>query len=405
MTFAARRSRAHQQIRVLGVARKTYRTAIQILAEVPFLDPAARRMLRPILRSFAVQQAALALARPWRLYDLLRLLSGIACVVAPAWIAVGWLPSAAPGSRLAAGSMYLVTVAAVAVIYSRFRGLETRPKFARLIRWVQIPTGIAFAALVAFAVVATVGSTSSWLLRGLGAAVTAVSIFMALLALREAGLTLIRRRVIRPWAARPGGWPMAPQLAAVRILELLHHLHAVRARCRQSRFRAEAVRQMETLIIRTDWEIRNAAPVLGLGTAIIADAASKAGRLTAHLRQLQVRLTHDDQLREYDRVVSDAVVLVTALARGDWSQVITDEDDPHRPAILVRLAKGVLPASVLTAAAIGLPYLPGVAATGAALASIQIGLAAAAALSLVPVDAPHRDHVLSALSSATRRNP
>ncbi|GAA0904382.1 hypothetical protein [Virgisporangium aurantiacum] len=388
------------------MARTNYLSALQTLVEVPFPDPAVRQVLRPILRSFAIQQAALTLARPWRLYDLLRLLSGIACVVAPAWISVGWLPPAAPGSRLSAGSIYLVTIAAIVVTYGHFRGLETRPKFARLIRRAQIPVGITFAALVTAAVaVALVESTNAWLTRGLGAAVTAVSIFMALLALREAALTLTRRRVIRPWAARPGGWPMPPQLAAVRIMELLHRLHAVRTRCRQSRFRAGAVREMETLIIRTDWEIRNAAPVLGLGTAVIADAASKASRLTAHLRQLQVRMIHDDHLHEYDRVVSDAVGLVTALARGDWSQVTTDEDDPHRPAIVVRLAKGILPASVLTAAAIGLPHIPGVAATGAALTSIQIGLAAAAALSLIPVDAPHRDHVLNALSSATRRNP
>ena len=60
---------------------------------------------------------------------------------------------------------------------------------------------------------------------------------------------------------------------------------------------------------------------------------------------------------------------------------------------------------VLVAAAIGLSYLPGVTAPTTNLAGIQLGLGLAAVLSLIPIDATHREDVMSAFVTVTKHNP
>jgi hypothetical protein len=198
---------------------------------------------------------------------------------------------------------------------------------------------------------------------------------------------------------------MTSQLAAVRVLELLLVLHDARARCRHPRFRGEILRTMNPMIYSAAWEIRHAAQVLGFGPAVSADALRRARCLTNHLHQLQIRLTHDHQLREFDAVCADAARLVAALAQGDWSALAREEEPVDQRSLPVRLAKELLPACVFLATAAALPYLPGVPDTGPTITSVQVGLAVAAALSLIPIDPANREHLLAAVTHATRRTP
>ena len=60
-----------------------------------------------------------------------------------------------------------------------------------------------------------------------------------------------------------------------------------------------------------------------------------------------------------------------------------------------------IPAFVLTAAAVALPYLPGVTATGAALSGVRAGLAIAAVLALIGTPSDTQKTVSEALKSTS----
>jgi hypothetical protein len=245
----------------------------------------------------------------------------------------------------------------------------------------------------------------TWLWQGIGIGLAAAIALFGLAEVRLYGLLAVHARIFRPLARRRAGWLLPAQESALHLVRLLDGLHRARGTCRHPRRRSNFLRWMDNLIKYLQWELPRAIADLHLGVAITADAHTRTDQVVGRLLRWHVCLVHDHMLEEYDRVCAEAATLTMALARGDWTWVNAEDRTPARTRLAARVAKRLVPSAVLFAAAIGLPYLPGVAASATGLAGIQVGLGLAAVLSLIPMEATHREDVMAAFASATKRNP
>jgi len=379
-------------LRILGTARAVHG---QLLATTgtSLLGDEDRRELRPILRAFAVQQAALTQSPWWWAYHALRLVTAVVAVALPVVALVAWIDD--PGVLGAALTAYLLFGGVLLLGHGVQQNRNVEPRV--------FATG-AVVVLSGTAVVAafTAREQYAWLWNGVALGLAAAVALLALAEVRLFGLIAVRAVLVVPLALRPAGWLLPPQLAATRLLQLVDGLHGARATARHPRFRRDVLRWMDGTIKFIEWELRKAAAELRLGAAVTADARARADQLTGRLRRLHVRLAHDHQVREYDVVTGEIAILTMALARGDWSWATPEDRTAATQRRAVRVLKRIVPAVVLLTTAIGLPYLPGVTASATGLTGIQIGLGLAAALSLIPIDQAYRENVMSAYTGAAK---
>lgn len=379
--------------RVLRDSRTDREESLAALDRLSLLDDATKRLLDPLLRTYVVQTAALVRWPGWWwIYNTLRLATALAAVVAPALALVRWAD--AGSAVLMALSSYLLIGGVLALGY----GVHQRRVRGRYV----VVAAAAVAAVAGVALVAVPPGDRAWLWRGAAAGVLAVGGLLLLTVARLYALIAVRARLIRPPARRRGGWLLPPQLAAVRLLALVDAFEQARDSNRHPRYRRHFVRWLDEHIGSLHWELPTVVADLRFGPAVRRDTADKAGRLCAHLRRLQVRLMHDSGLAEHDAVASEVVALVAALAVGDWTPVAETEPESDQPSLAARLTRRLLPAALLGGAALALPYLPGVPAQSAALTGVQLGLVAAAALSLLPVEQTHRDQITTAFNAAAK---
>jgi hypothetical protein len=92
------------------------------------------------------------------------------------------------------------------------------------------------------------------------------------------------------------------------------------------------------------------------------------------------------------------------VAEGDWSG-LTSNDPPSRVSRLLAFARRLVTPAVLVAAAVALPYLPGVGPAGAATTTVQVGLLVAALLRLTSVEGTAQDRILSAVHDTYQAKP
>jgi hypothetical protein len=380
-------------VAVLQAARDGYRSQLEAVP-TPLLSEEDRHDLRPVLRTFAVQRAAFERSRWWWGYHALRAGTAVVAVAVPVVGLTAWLGA----SRVLGAALvgYLLFGGVAALGHGVQQGRNVAPTVFALGAGVL---AVGTAVLAGF----TADARYGWLWRGLGVGLGAAVLLLVLAEVRLYGLLAIHGAVFRPLARRRAGWLLPAQQAAVHLVRLLDGLHRARATCRHPRRRGTFLRWMDRLVRYVQWEMPNATRDLRLGSVVTADACARINHLAGRMRRLQLRLVHDHQLQEYDRVCAEVATLTMALARGDWSWVGPEDEVPVRSRLAVRAAKRVIPAALLIGAAIGLRYLPGVTASGASLTGIQLGLGLAAVLSLIPVEAAHREKVMSAFADATKR--
>ncbi|MFC4998121.1 hypothetical protein ACFPIJ_09785 [Dactylosporangium cerinum] len=380
-----------RSLEVLGLARDEHGQLIATTGH-PLLSDEDRRELRPVLRAYAVQRAALARSRWLWGYHALRLATAVCAVAVPVVALVIWVGGSE--TLWAALTSYLLFGAIALLGHGIQQNGAVKPYV----------TATVIAAVVA-AVVTAVLAVFTGLWSGIASGIAAAGALLVLAEIRLFGLIAVRTAVVVPLAMRRAGWLLPPQLAAVHLLQLLDGLHRARSTCRHPRRRRNFLRWMGEWIDFVQWDLPRAAAGLRLGAAITTDARTRATHLAGRLRQLHVRLAHDHQLEEYDRVSTEAAALAMALARGDWSWVTQEDQTEVGPGRVMRALKKVVPCAVLALTAVALPYLPGVTASAAGLVGVQVGLVLAAALSLIPIEVAHRENVMSAYTNASRPNP
>ncbi|PWR07293.1 hypothetical protein DKT68_19730 [Micromonospora acroterricola] len=206
----------------------------------------------------------------------------------------------------------------------------------------------------------------------------------------------LRERLFVPLAMRRGGFLLPSQLAAVRLLLLVDALQGAAPTNRHPRYRRNFIRWMNVLITSIEQELPATARHLGLGRAVVAEAEQRAGDLAARLGVLRTRLLHEPGVDAYQQVRTEVATLVADVARGTWAAVRQENSAERSPSTLARVGRKVGATASLLALAGSLPYLPGIAADSATIGGIQLGLVVAAALTLLPVEAVHRDHAISA---------
>jgi hypothetical protein len=383
-----------RNLEILGIARDGHGQLVAT-TDMPLLSDEDRRELRPILRAYAVQQAALTRSRWWWGYDALRLVTAVVTLAVPVVALVAWI--GVSGVLWSALAAYLLFGAVALLGHGVQQNRNVRPSVFATVA-VIVTVGTAAAATF------TAGGPFGWLWEGAALGLVAAVVLLVLAEIRLFGLIAIRTMVFLPLARRRAGWPLPPQLAAMHLLQLLDGLHRARATCRHPRYRRNFLRWMDRMIKYVQWELPKATADLRLGAAITADSRTRANQLAGRLRQFHVRLAHDHQLREYDWVSIETATLTMALTRGDWSWGKPEDEAAAVQHRAVRVLKRIVPSVVLLAAAIGLPYLPGVTASTTSLTGIQVGLGLAAALSLVPIEATYRENVMSAYVDATKRD-
>ncbi|WP_212842815.1 hypothetical protein [Catellatospora sp. IY07-71] len=376
---------------VLRLARAAHEQWSDDLAGSATLDEQAVARLKPILRTHEVQRAAFHRWPGWWCYLALRVVTALVAVSVPVW----GLVRSGPEPLWAALVCYLCVGGTVALGY----GIHQH----RVRAW-QLAAAVSAGSL-GMATTWAVGSPAdrAALWRAFGAGVLAAGALLVLTMARLTLLLAVLTRVMRPRAVRRAGWLLPSQYAAVLLLNVLLTSEEARPANRVPRFRVNFLRWLAGTTDYIRWEVTSFAGSLELAAHLTRDATERAAMLTAYLRTHQTRLMHDDSLSVYDVVIGELATAVTALAAGDWSPLEAAEATVDEPSRFRRLARHVRPAAVLTATAIGLPYLPGVPDGGTALVGIQLGLVAAAALSLMPpLEQAHRDQITNAFSSAAK---
>jgi nucleoside phosphorylase len=121
------------------------------------------------------------------------------------------------------------------------------------------------------------------------------------------------------------------------------------------------------------------------------------------IRDMEWRLVDAQARSDFDKLRADLSSAAVEVARGDWS-ALTATTEPSRTSRAITLLRRLMAPTVLAATAAALPHLPGLAATPTAIASIQVGLVAAAILTLISLDGSAQDRILNALGSAGGRS-
>jgi hypothetical protein len=373
--------------RTLAGVRGSYQDSARELAEFDDLDQQTRSLLRPMLRQFAAQRTAAEGSRWWHVYSTARVLTALVLLGAPAWILVSLTAGQRPAERAASAVLYGVLLGCVAAAYGRQQHTVTLLQVG----------GVAVAAAVVLAgwwAVPPWRDLLGW--HAVRPALAATAVAVALTVVRLATLITLRERLIWPLALWRGGYPLPSQLAAVHLLLLVDALREEASTNRHPRYRRHFIRWMNLLITFIERQLPATARQLSLGGAVVAEAQQRAGELAARLRVLQNRLLHEPGPEAYKQIRAEVATLVADLARGTWTAAPAEGSAGRAQTALARFGRKAGATAALLALAGGLPYLPGIAADSATVGGIQLGLVVAAALTLLPVEAAHRDQALSA---------
>ncbi|GLI02996.1 hypothetical protein [Phytohabitans aurantiacus] len=373
--------------RTLAGVREPYQDSVRELARFDDLDQQTRALLRPMLRQFAAQRAAAVGSRWWHIYSAARVLTALVLLGAPAWILVSLIADHQPTERAASAVLYAVLLGCIAAAYGRQQDTVTVLQLGL----------VAVAAVVVLALwwlVTPWRDLLSWRVVQPALATTAVTV--ALTIVRLSALITLRDRLIWPLALWWGGYPLPSQLATVHLLLLVDALREAAPTNRHPRYRRNFIRWMNVLITFIERQLPTTARQLNLGRAVVVETQQLTRDLAAQLRALQNRLLHEPGPDAYTQVRAEAATLVADLARGTWAAAPADGSTGRTQTALARFGRKAGAAAALLALAGALPHLPGIAADSATVGGIQLGLVVAAALTLLPVEATHRDQALSA---------
>lgn len=373
--------------RTLARVRTSYQDSARELAELDDLDQETRTLLRPMLRQFAAQRVSADGSRWWHLHTAARVVTALACLGVPAWSLVPLTAGLRPVERAASIVLYVVLLGCVAAAYGRQQ---------RTLSVLQLGLVVLAAAIVlaGWWAVASWRDLLGW--RTGQPALAAAAATAALIVVRLAGLITLAERLLLPLALRRGGYLLPSQLAAVHLLLLVDALKGAAPTNRHPRYRRNFIRWMNVLITLIEREMPATARHLNLGRAVVAEAQQRARDLAARLRVLQNRLLHEPGADAYQEVRAEVATLVADVARGTWAALPAEGSAGRAQSALARFGRKVGAAASLLAVAGGLPYLPGIAADSATVGGIQLGLVVAAALTLLPVEAAHRERAFSA---------
>jgi hypothetical protein len=201
---------------------------------------------------------------------------------------------------------------------------------------------------------------------------------------------------------RTNGTLPPSQATATRLCFLLQDLDEVRGAWRQAHARRRIVKEVEWTI----WYVERAIPSMmwwaGFRGPALTAAVLRCRHAAGVLRGVQWRLINACNREDYDHVCDELATAAVAAAGGDWS-LLTGAKEPTTEARAVALLRRLVAPALLTAAALTLPYVPGVAVTGSALTGLQVGLIITAILSLTPVEHSSQDQILGAFRDGNRR--
>ncbi|GAB3833903.1 hypothetical protein [Dactylosporangium cerinum] len=235
-----------RSLEVLGLARDEHGQLIATTGH-PLLSDEDRRELRPVLRAYAVQRAALARSRWLWGYHALRLATAVCAVAVPVVALVIWVGGSE--TLWAALTSYLLFGAIALLGHGIQQNGAVKPYV----------TATVIAAVVA-AVVTAVLAVFTGLWSGIASGIAAAGALLVLAEIRLFGLIAVRTAVVVPLAMRRAGWLLPPQLAAVHLLQLLDGLHRARSTCRHPRRRRNFLRWMGEWIDFVQWDLPEPRP-------------------------------------------------------------------------------------------------------------------------------------------------
>lgn len=384
--------------RTLNTARAIRGDLAVALAQVPDLDDNTVDRARRISRTYSVQMASMRHSSWFLGYTVIRVVSALLMVVAPvAFLAPIYL--AMPrASQVVAAALYFVFLGVLAGGWRFRQGTVAWPR-----------TIVVWSALALLIALTDILGPRSWQTserRGLWLAALGAAASLALVAVRFVAVVWLRDHHIRPLAFRAASGPLPAHLVTVRLLVLVSSLHQARFSWWHPRQRRDLLEWMVSFRTAVTWELRGCARDAGLGAISSEQSARRARHLTGVLRQVESRLLDADDPEDFRSILADLLKAFQAIARGDWSPLTLAEEPPVKAGRLLSLLRRVVPAVVLIVAALLLPLLPGrPATTGAAVATVQLGLFVAAALSLLPIDADVRSRVVEAYATTGRISP
>jgi hypothetical protein len=388
-----RRPPHHRLARILVTARKYHADLSTTLAETAPGDDDALPEVRRILRTYSVQ-ISLAQHSPWTvIYSAIRIGSAVLMVIAPAGLLAPLVATTPRASQVGAVVAYLAFLVALAAGWKFQLGIVQWPR--TIAAWCALLLMISVVDIIGPGSWTILNGTSVWL-AALGTAVA-----LALVAVRFVTVVWLRDRYFRPLGFRAGAGPLPAHLVTVRLLVLLASLLEVRDSWWHPRERRDLLLWMAGARAETATQLRGSARDLGLGNDLEQQISRRARHLSGFLQQMELRLLDVGTQQDFEAIVTDVDRAFRSISRGDWSPLTLAEEPPVATGRWIALARRAVPAIVLVASALALPHLPGHPPTGdPGIATLQLGLILAAALSLLPIDADVRSRVINAYTSA-----
>jgi len=382
--------------RLLPSAREEWHISESMLSEVSCIDGEQRRVLRPVIREDAIRDAALAaiLRRLWRIYRVVLVILGAGCLLLPL---VPFLPQLATLPAVMVATAIVGYLALFAALSGAYFAVGTGAVIWRAFT--------AIALVIAAVLLLVTPVISGHLREGPWVTVRIIigSSVLAFLAIVLSNYVLygLRFYILFPVAYIRLRLLPSPQLVAARLFYCLWSLdHGEGWRSNPTRF--SKMRDIRSAAFSLERDLPIIAWTARLSASGRAELAHRVRRAASWLTTLEFRLLGATDEETYDRICSDLSNSIVALAKGDWSPLDHVEEAPSS-SMAVRAARRVTPALLLVGAAISLPFLPGVAVTRPALATIQVGLVVAGVLSLTSAETWHRESVLGAVREASKR--
>jgi len=380
----------HAQMITLEMARARWAHEAERLRYSRDLSDRERDLLRPAVRQYCVRNAA----RRRSILALVELAlvtsAGAACLLAPVAV-VG--PAAVrvldPAGLLTASAGYLAVFGTMSTLYL-LPFSKPRP--------MQLGLLATLACLLVFTLATVVTADPQPALRYAAAAGG-----LAVLTVTAArfGLIFLGTYVWVPIKYR-GVATMSPAWLAATLLWLLTRtLEEAGGRWRRPADRRDLV--IETASIYWVEVLPRAMWWAGYRGSLHAEIRRHAGHLAGLVEAVAWRLTNCTNPSCVATLRRELASTAVALAAGDWAPAL-GKDPPAPRSHWLAITRRVAAAALLVAAALLLPYLPGVIPTGPALTSLQVALIVTAALSLTPVDPAARDRVLSAFGDSRHRD-
>ncbi|HEY3505787.1 MAG TPA: hypothetical protein VGN37_23735 [Actinocatenispora sp.] len=388
--WGRRDRRLRHTARILRGVRDDLTTSLQMVHALPDLDEQSRRALMTVSTRAAVFKAA---------RDSVPVDIGIGLAAALAVAAVGVTspivaatllqvrtPSA--GWLLCLPLSWLLSYLMNLLIRKVIRGFWSRP--------VAVLLG-AVAGWYAWAHQQWLGQQPWWYaasaVGGLGLFTTLAALHLPARVLDWAIDALWRRQI---------GTLSPAHAAAHTLLQAVGHLQAAQhAALRATGGRAAA----SILTAAADQALRamrQSARSRGLQRIDRRWVSERAADLTAAIHLHRRNLLTANTFADLTHIRSELARQAAGLARGDWS-VVTQTPSTSAHLQITTSLRRLLPSLVLGAAAITLPYLPGVEASDATLTTTRIALLIAALTGLVSPDSGTRDLILSAWKDVTHR--